>query len=95
VALCLGCNMTMRRAVIERLGFFDENFGPGSELTSGEDLDYIYRAYIADITVEYVPDMIVSHFHSYRSQSEGRKFRQQVPSSKVMANDVYRKLAFY
>ena len=39
--------MTARRALIERLGPFDEDFGPGSLIGSGEDTDYIFRAYLA------------------------------------------------
>jgi glycosyltransferase involved in cell wall biosynthesis len=35
-----GCNMTMRRALAERIGPFNENFGPGSPIGSGEDTDY-------------------------------------------------------
>jgi GT2 family glycosyltransferase len=49
-----GCNMTMRRVLIERVGLFDEQFGPGSRF-AGEDTDYIYRAYLDRATLEYVP----------------------------------------
>ena len=68
-----GCNMTMRRGLVERLGPFDENFGPGSVIGSGEDTDYIYRAYLAGATLEYVPDMTVVHHHGRKTADEGKE----------------------
>jgi len=68
-----GCNMTMRRAVVEKLGPFDERFGPGSVVGSGNDTDYLFRAYLAYISLEYVPDMTVVHFHGRKTSMEGRK----------------------
>ena len=61
-----GCNMTMRRALFDRLGPFDENFGPGGPF-SGDDTEYIFRAYAAGTTIEYVPDMAVSHYHGRKT----------------------------
>jgi glycosyltransferase involved in cell wall biosynthesis len=66
-----GCNMTAHRALVERLGPFDENFGPGSVVGSGEDTDYIYRAYLAGAILEYVPDMTVFHFHGRKTPADG------------------------
>jgi glycosyltransferase involved in cell wall biosynthesis len=69
-----GCNMAMRRALVEKLGLFDERFGAGSKLESGEDSDYLFRAYLAGFTLEYVPDMTVFHYHGrklYRGYSVG------------------------
>ena len=68
-----GCNMAMRRALVERLGFFDEDFGPGSRIPSGNDADYIFRAYLADATLEYVPDMTVIHDHGRKTSAVGNK----------------------
>jgi GT2 family glycosyltransferase len=59
--------MTMRRALFERLGPFDEAFGPGSRVGSGDDTDYIFRAYSAGVLIEYVPDMTVFHHHGRRT----------------------------
>lgn len=69
----LGCNMTMRKPVAESIGFFEEGFGAGSRIPAGEDTDYLYRAYINDILIEYVPDMVVYHFHGRKTASDGRK----------------------
>jgi glycosyltransferase involved in cell wall biosynthesis len=79
IGLISGCNMTMRRAVTDRLGPFDERFGAGAFIPSAEEADYHYRAYLADITLEYVPDMVVFHHH-------GRKQKQ-------VAYNLYRQYA--
>jgi glycosyltransferase involved in cell wall biosynthesis len=68
-----GCNMTMRRALVERLGPFDEDFGPGALIGAGEDADYIYRAYLAGATLEYVPDMTVFHHHGRKTAADGKE----------------------
>ena len=72
-----GCNMTMRRALVEKLGPFDERFGPGSIIPSGGDTDYLFRAYLAGFTLEYVPDMTVEHHHGRKTPAEGRKLLER------------------
>jgi glycosyltransferase involved in cell wall biosynthesis len=67
-----GCNMTMRRTLVERLGPFDEDFGSGSSIGSGADADYAVRAYLAGATIEYVPDMSVTHFHGRKTAAAAR-----------------------
>jgi GT2 family glycosyltransferase len=64
-----GCNMVMQRALYERLGPFDENFGPGSRIGSGDDGDYVIRAYLHGFDIEYVPDMRVKHFHGRKTEA--------------------------
>jgi len=59
----LGANMAMSRTLIDKIGLFDERFGAGALFKSGEDTDYIYRVYRTGMKVEYVPDIIVKHFH--------------------------------
>lgn len=59
----IGANMTMRRSLVEKLGFFDECFGAGTNLHGGEEIDYIYRAYLDSVIIEYVPDMVIFHYH--------------------------------
>jgi GT2 family glycosyltransferase len=63
----------MRRGIVERIGFFDERFGPGTSVRAAEDHDYILRAYLAGITIEYVPDMLVFHYHGRKLVSDGKK----------------------
>lgn len=71
-----GCNMTMTRTIVEKLGPFDERFGPGSVNGSGGDSDYLFRAYLAGFTLAYVPDMAVVHWHGRKTAAEGRKLLQ-------------------
>jgi GT2 family glycosyltransferase len=69
----LGCNFLMSRAVYARLGPFDENLGAGCLIPSGEDTDYIFRAYEAGMALEYVPNLVVFHHHGRRTAAEARK----------------------
>jgi glycosyltransferase involved in cell wall biosynthesis len=68
-----GCNMAMRRALVERLGAFDERLGAGANIPSAEDADYNFRAYLAGATLEYVPDMTVFHHHGRKTIAAARK----------------------
>jgi glycosyltransferase involved in cell wall biosynthesis len=67
----MGCNMAMRRALANQLGPFDEKLGAGTPINSAEDTDYIFRAYLADVTIETVPDMAVTHYHGRKTATEG------------------------
>ncbi len=71
-----GCNMTMRRKLIDTIGLFDERLGAGTKLPGGEDTDYLLRAYLADIPIAYVPDMAVSHLHGRKTASDGKRLMQ-------------------
>lgn len=64
----LGCNLTMPREVALRIGRFDERFGAGGPLHSAEDTDYLVRAFLLRIPIEYVPDMTVFHHHGRRNR---------------------------
>jgi len=68
-----GCNMTMRRIVVEQLGLYDERLGAGTSIPAGEETDFIFRAYLAGITIEYVPDMVVHHYHGRKTIPVGHK----------------------
>ena len=91
IAQLSGCNITMRRAVVERLGPYDERFGPGAIIPSAEDADYVIRAYLADITLEYVPDMTVFHYHGRKQKSVGYKLMR---SYSIGAGALYAKYFF-
>ena len=67
------CNMSLRRELLKTVGFFDEQFGPGTLLPAAEDTDFIVRAYLASVVVEYVPDMTVYHHHGRKSETEGKR----------------------
>lgn len=68
-----GCNVSFRRSTMEKLGLFDERFGPGTPLPAGEDTDYYLRAFRAGIPVEYVPDIVIYHHHGRKSPADGFK----------------------
>jgi len=65
----IGANMVIPRSIIEQIGLFDERFGAGAIFKAGEESDFIYRAYRAGIPVEYVPDLIVQHFHGRKDKA--------------------------
>jgi len=92
-----GCNMAMRRALVERLGPFDENFGPGSRMGSGDDAEYFFRAYAARVTLEYVPDMVVFHHHGRKTAEEGRALlrRYSIGWGAVHAKYLFQHYSFY
>lgn len=61
---CLyGANMMMRRSLLEIVGPFDPRLG--------DDTDLIYRCYVAGITIEYAPDLVVFHHHGRKTSAEG------------------------
>jgi glycosyltransferase involved in cell wall biosynthesis len=66
-----GCNMVMRRALFERVGFFDVDFGPGAQFGSTDDTDYVFRAYLCGAILEHVPDMAVFHYHGRKARAAG------------------------
>ena len=72
----LGCNLMMRKTTAQRLGSFDERLGAGSIIPGGEDTDYIYRAYLAGITIEYLPELIVYHHHGRKKLTDGHRLLQ-------------------
>lgn len=67
----VGCNLSVRRELLDAVGGFDENLGPGCRIPAAEDTDLICKTYLQGFDIEYVPDMAVSHFHGRKSPSEG------------------------
>ncbi len=67
----LGCNLTMRKELVQVIGYFDERLGAGSKIPGGEDIDYIYRAYRSGVTIAYVPNMAVTHMHGRKTPEDG------------------------
>jgi glycosyltransferase involved in cell wall biosynthesis len=55
-----GCNMVVRRSVMDRTGAFDERLGPGAS-GFGEDLDLSRRIREAGFRIGYMPDAIAYH----------------------------------
>lgn len=65
--LLIGCNLAIRRGVVERIGLFDANLGPGSRAGFHEDHDFFYRAWRAGEKVVYEPSLFVYHGHGRQS----------------------------
>jgi glycosyltransferase involved in cell wall biosynthesis len=87
----LGCNLTMSRRVLERLGPFDERFGVG-DIPAGEDTDYIFRAYVNDVMIAYDPDLVVFHHHGRTAPVQARTLwrRYMIGSGALYAKYVLR-----
>lgn len=61
---CLhGCNMMMRRSLLEKVGPFDPQ--------TVDDTDLICRCYLAGISIEYSPDIVVFHYHGRKTPAAG------------------------
>jgi GT2 family glycosyltransferase len=52
-----------RRALVERVGFFDETLSPGAgtKWGSGDETDYVLRALASGLTLGYDPSIVVYH----------------------------------
>jgi GT2 family glycosyltransferase len=55
-----GCNMVLRRSVINAVGMFDIRLGPGAS-GLGEDSDLSTRMLQAGMRIGYMPDAVVYH----------------------------------
>lgn len=65
-----GCNLTMTRSVLDRVGMWDERFGPGAPFKAAEETELNYRAHKAGIPVHYLPSLVSQHFHGRKGLSD-------------------------
>ena len=86
----IGCNMTMSRALIDRAGFFDERFTSGG-LNAADDIDLVFRSYVAGIAIEYVPDMVIYHYHGRKTPEQAYRLMR---SYMLGSGALYAKFAF-
>ena len=70
----MGANMSVRRALFERVGLFDELLGVGAPLMSAEDLDLSLRAFSAGLTMHADHRPVVVHAGGVRGL--GRESRE-------------------
>jgi GT2 family glycosyltransferase len=69
--LIIGCNMAIRKDLIQEIGGFDTDIAPGS--TSGaiaEDVDLVYRIVRRGYHALYSPAVLVRHNHGRRRDDE-------------------------
>ena len=69
-----GCNMVLRRDVVQSLGGFDEALDTGPPLPGGGDLDIFYRVVRADYPLVYQPRMLVFHRHRREYEALRRQY---------------------
>jgi GT2 family glycosyltransferase len=71
-----GCNFTFTRPVVERVGFLDTRFGPGTAVGAAEDTDYLFRAWKLGVPVVYDPSIVIYHHHGRNQVNDvARLFR--------------------
>lgn len=63
--LVQGANMAFRRAVLDRIGGFDNALGPGTPFCN-DDVDAVARASAAGFAGRFVPEPVVYHHHGRR-----------------------------
>jgi glycosyltransferase involved in cell wall biosynthesis len=68
----IGANMSVRRAEILSLGGFDELFGAGGLLRSGEDVDMTIRTVMGAYEIYETTESVIVH-EGYRDWSAGSK----------------------
>ena len=85
VDYCSGCFLGVRRAILERIGGFDEQYSPGYY----EDTDLCARIWDLGLRVRYDPGVAINHYE-YASFSKGRP---ETISTALMARnrDLFRK----
>lgn len=69
-SLFIGCNMAIRRNVLDVVGGFDPFLGPGTKLQAMEDLDLLYRIFRRAIKIVYSPDVLVLHNHGRTTEEQ-------------------------
>jgi GT2 family glycosyltransferase len=83
-----GTNMSFKRAVFEKIGFFDPRLGPGAAGFS-EDTEYSIRIRQAGFKIGYTPDAIV--YHELNPSRYGRDYNRAVEYRKGVSRSVYRR----
>lgn len=89
-----GCNMTLSRSAVDKIGDFDVRFGAGAPFVSAEDTDYLYRAAKLGILVRYDPGIVVSHFHGRKHADEVKRLKHGYAFGKGAMVVKHRDLAF-
>jgi GT2 family glycosyltransferase len=67
-----GANFSFRRRLLERIGGYDECFGPGGRLGSADDADLVLRIIHAGAKYKLCPEIEVVHAHGVRTREAGQ-----------------------
>jgi GT2 family glycosyltransferase len=82
-----GTNMSFKREVFEKVGFFDPRLGPGAAGFS-EDTEYSMRIRQAGFKIGYTPHAVV--YHELDPQRYGRAYNRNVEYKKGVSRSIYR-----
>jgi GT2 family glycosyltransferase len=82
-----GTNMSFKREVFEKVGFFDTRLGPGAAGFS-EDTEYSIRIRQAGFRIGYTPDAVV--YHELDPKRYGREYNRMVEYRKGLSRSIYR-----
>ncbi len=63
-----GAGMTFRRCVLDEIGGFDPDWGPGARFWAGEDPEIQARASFAGWWGAYVPEAVIAHHHRRKAK---------------------------
>ena len=73
--IIMGANLAFRRSTLERIGGFDEAFGPGTAFNA-EDIEAVAAAVWSGISGVYDPRPTVYHHHGRKSALDAEKLRR-------------------
>lgn len=82
-----GTNMSFKKEVFEKVGFFDARLGPGASGFS-EDTEYSMRIRKAGFKIGYTPHAIV--YHELNPARYGNKYNRMVHYQKGLSRSIYR-----
>ena len=83
-----GTNMSFKREVFEKVGFFDTRLGPGAAGFS-EDTEYSIRVRKAGFKIGYTPHAVV--YHELNPIRYGRSYNRIVEYRKGVSRSIYRR----
>ena len=83
-----GTNMSLKREVLERVGFFDARLGPGA-VGFSEDTEYSIRIRKAGFKIGYTPHAVV--YHELNPARYGRGYNRAVQYRKGLSRSLYRR----
>ncbi len=83
-----GTNMSLKREVLERVGFFDARLGPGAAGFS-EDTEYSMRIRKAGFKIGYTPHAVV--YHELNPVRYGSGYNRAVQYRKGLSRSLYRR----
>lgn len=82
-----GTNMSFKREVFEKVGFFDPRLGPGASGFS-EDTEYSIRIRKAGFKIGYTPHAVV--YHELNPERYGREYNRTTQFRKGISRSIYR-----